>query len=120
MKITLTLLWILFIVIGIAFIAIPDIFKMYAHADKFLHILFSCLFILGPTLYFDKKSIIFSIAACIILSGFGLELIQSLLPDRKAEILDILSNLCGVTLGLIIGFLIKSGYRAGHSIKQHQ
>lgn len=86
---------------------------MQDYSDKFMHVLFASLFILGPSLYFKNVKYTFGIAFCIFLSGIGLEIIQSMLPDRKAELLDVISNITGLSLGLIIGYLLKSGYNAG-------
>lgn len=113
MKKLLIVLWAMSVLVGFAFVIVPEIIKMHGYADKFMHILFACLFILGPMLYFKNLKYTLALAACILFCGVGLEIVQSMLPDRKAELLDIVSNLTGVSLGLITGYFLKSGYNAG-------
>lgn len=106
-------LWLLLVLAALALALIPNVVKLQNGADKVLHVLVTCLLMLGPALFFRAKKYIIAFAVLMLCAGLGIELIQSLTPDRKPELLDILSNLIGTGLGLLIGYLLKSGYDAG-------
>ena len=84
--------------------------QTFPHADKLVH--FGLFFVHGffvyGTLYLSvpkqrkMTTFLYVLMACFLF-GLILELLQSLVPGRSTDLLDILFNMGGVTLG-IIGF----------------
>jgi membrane-bound lytic murein transglycosylase A len=75
------------------------------HFDKIVH--FSMYFILGILLHQileQKKRILFLVA---ILIGISIELLQTQVPFRSFELMDILANTIGAGVGILFSFLIR-------------
>ena len=104
----LTLIWALFIYIACIIpagkIPSPNGFDKIEHFAAYF--ILACLIVFGwPRISF-LKNIAFS-------SFFGIfvEFSQLLIPSRTAELLDLLANLFGASLGLIlVNYLIKKKY----------
>lgn len=109
-------LWLLLVLTAAILALTPNILKLQNSADKMLHIMMACFILLGPTILFTRKAYTYSVALLVISAGGLLEFVQYAFLDRKAEWEDFGANIIGVALGLIIGTLIRSGYRAGAKI----
>jgi len=73
--------------------------------DKFLH--FITFFILTVCFYWildatRRRVLNFTLGICTLLGGFGSEFIQNVVTNRQFDSLDILSNLIGSGLGLLL------------------
>ena len=84
----------------------------YQHLDKFIHfILFFTQSYLVTKLYFLKiKNLTFSILKVIIpfiIFCVLIEVIQIYIPYRSFDLLDLLMNIFGFTVGSIIGYFLS-------------
>ncbi|MGH1456979.1 MAG: VanZ family protein [Alphaproteobacteria bacterium] len=81
--------------------------------DKMLHLFTFCIIsTLATWKYLEHiKKLIASLCTLLCLGGI-IELIQIFVPNRTAQIEDMCSNILGITLGIIIGYLLKTGYYA--------
>lgn len=104
-------LWLLVIIAAFALAFTPNIVKLQNGADKMLHIFITCTILLGADYILTKMKFVFILAGLLLIAGCALEIIQHILPDRQAEWEDIAANIIGVTLGLLIRFFIRSGYK---------
>jgi hypothetical protein len=95
---------------------VPDLIEMGFHTDKMMHITFICLAFVWPCLSFKSWRPIFILAIGILIGGIGIEILQGFTPDRKPEIEDVIANTLGVGVGLMIGYLLRSGYYAEYNI----
>lgn len=82
---------------------------LFPHIDKLLHAgLFSIWSIAISMVYLSRDN---SKSPVITISGLCLaiatELIQAFLPDRSASILDIVADLVGVIIGIVVTFYVK-------------
>ncbi len=106
---TILLYCALTIIIIIAAIT-PDLIGEGYHADKALH-----LFIFSMAMVFftfkhtsTKKRLLY--AVILLCFGISIELIQTLTPDRNAEIGDIVADIIGIIYGFITGYFLRRGY----------
>ncbi|KAK9368588.1 hypothetical protein V1509DRAFT_623346 [Lipomyces kononenkoae] len=73
--------------------------------DKVLHFVF--FFVLTTLFYWivdtsRRRLINATIVVCILVGGIGSELVQSLVPYREFDIYDIVANILGASLALVI------------------
>jgi VanZ family protein len=90
----------------------PNFMEIGFQTDKMLHISAVCIALLWPCLTFRRWRNIMIFSALILAGGISVEILQGLTPDRQSEWGDIAANIIGICLGLIIGYLIRSGYHA--------
>ena len=105
----------------IAFLYATYIVSMTSHlvpngyyTDKALHCTAFTMIMLMVTLkkWGNWKFIILCISLCLLL-GIGTELMQHYFStNRKAQWSDMAANLTGIFLGVLIGYLIRTGYYA--------
>ncbi len=115
MKKILPLLWLLMIAVMVVLSVTPNLIYMSNHSDKMLHIIFYCLFVMAPILMSGRWQIIVPVMLGLLFLGGVIEILQSLVPGRNASFDDIYANISGAFSGLIIGYLIRSGYYAGQN-----
>lgn len=88
----------------------PNLLPMGFHTDKMLHIFvfgLAATYITWQHLKTPKKT---AVLLCVTLAaGIGIELIQTLVPNRTAQIEDIAANIIGITYGYITGYCLKTG-----------
>ena len=72
------------------------------HLDKLGHLaIFFCISLfINHTFKYGQGLITALLSA--ILFGFGIELLQEILPKRRTDILDTLANTLGIDLGVIV------------------
>ncbi|MAI06278.1 MAG: hypothetical protein CBC47_03980 [Alphaproteobacteria bacterium TMED87] len=104
----LTLIWALFIYIACimpaAKISSPKGFDKIEHFAAYF--ILTCLIVFGWPRISSLKNLTLS-----TLFGIFIEFSQLLIPSRTAELLDLLANLFGASLGLIlVNYLIKKKY----------
>ncbi len=103
------------LLIGWFFAVTPNILPMGYQTDKMLHIFIFCILSLLLTLKHgnNRKKLLIGQALILCIGGLT-EIIQIITPDRTAQIEDALSNVIGAILGMVIGYLLKTGYNAGN------
>lgn len=89
---------------------VPDFLDMGFYTDKVLHSFLVCMALLWPCLSFSRWRSVFMLCGIIFLGSLAIEGLQTLTPDRHAELGDIAANIIGIMLGLLIGWLLRSGY----------
>lgn len=112
MRKILSFFWILFIASMLALFFAPNFIVGSGYADKMLHIVTMCVFMLGPVFYIRRWPQIFGIALLTLTGVALLEWAQGFIPGRSTEIADLLANGTGILCGLFIGYLLRSGYEA--------
>jgi len=81
-------------------------------SDKMLHLLAFCLLMIWPTTTLDYlKNAIFC-GIFLLFVGIGIEILQSFIPSRTAEFMDVVYNVGGAIGGFIIGYLFRDSYQA--------
>lgn len=99
--------------------------------DKVLH--FGC-FLLATALFYavwdvDESArrhsalwrqmpLVLTFAVCFLVGGIGSEFIQSLLPYKRFDALDILANLFGSSLGLWLSYHAERRYRLDREVRR--
>lgn len=103
--------------LGVLFTAslIPDFLEAGYQTDKMLHIMTVCITIMWSFLLLERPKHTYVFSGCIFCGSLLVEGLQSFTPDRKAELGDIFANAIGISLGLLIGYLIKSGWNASRT-----
>jgi hypothetical protein len=105
-------LWMIMTAAVIMLAVTPDLVLPPGHADKAMHVTGFCLLMLYPVCAgYSRKRIIF-IALALIAIGVGIEIAQLGVASRKSSLFDALANGVGVILGVVIGYLVRSGYNA--------
>lgn len=113
MRKILSFFWGAFIVSMLVLFFTPNFIVGSGYADKMLHIVTMCVFILGPVFYVRRWAQIFGIAVLTLAIAALFEWAQGFIPGRSTEIADFLANGTGLLCGLTIGYLLRSGYEAG-------
>lgn len=106
------IVYILFLCAAFGASLIPEFIEMGFLTDKMMHVLIVCLALIWPCLNFERWRNIFILSALFLCAGAGIEILQTLTPDRHMEIEDILANITGILFGLVIGYLLRTGYYA--------
>jgi len=115
LKYLLIILWSFALVSASVLAFTHDLVKMTNGSDKTLHVMMCSLIMMGPVFLFKRKLFIIIPAIIMLCAGFGIEIIQSFMPDRNPEPGDMIANIIGVSLGIIIGKLLKTGFFSGLS-----
>ncbi|KAJ2918534.1 hypothetical protein MD484_g1805, partial [Candolleomyces efflorescens] len=68
--------------------------------------------------FWRKASLIFTGITCFFCGGILSEVVQSLLPYKQFDILDVVANLCGSSLGLFVSFHLEKYYRHRREINR--
>lgn len=106
------LLIIIILISGVILAVTPDIFPMGLYTDKALHLFtFAILSIILTWRYMEQRKKLYAALILVILMGVAIEAVQLFVPDRAAQITDIISNIAGIIYGLITGYLLKTGYK---------
>lgn len=71
-----------------------------AYADKWQHLVGLALMMLYAGMLFPRQRLRAGLG--LLLYGLGIELLQSLLPWRSAEWLDLLADASGIAVGLLL------------------
>lgn len=112
MKAFLWCVYFIYLLLVIIACFVPDLIEMGFHTDKMMHITFVCLAIIWPCICIEKWRYTLLFCGLILMGGLCVEVLQGLTPDRKTEWEDIGANIAGIAIGLLIGALLRSGYRA--------
>jgi len=109
-KLKTPLLVLVFICISMAFFIPPEICELYKnlchqfrfliYLDKVFHFLFFYNLII-VTSFPRHLFYVFILVLGFIVIGFGIEIIQTFVPNRNASINDIIANILGIICGLI-------------------
>lgn len=100
-------------------LAPADIAEDLPSSDKTAHfVAYGALMIWFSQLYLHRSRLAFAMG--FIVMGLALELLQGALGHRSFELLDILANTAGVTLGWVLGVSLFAGWlrRAEHWLRQ--
>ena len=82
----------------------------FKNADKIWHMLAYCWLSFLPHVGFkDKRRALLGSLLMIFLGG-GLELAQSLIPERDTSVLDMFANCIGIIVGIILGNILRRFY----------
>jgi len=103
----------LWFVIGIGLIAaicfmsvisVPAEVKQFMLNDKLLHVgVYGCLMGWFAQIFRHDVTRLL-LAAAFVLMGVGMEYIQSMVPSRKFEVLDMIANTCGIVLAWALAY----------------
>ncbi|TCD70317.1 hypothetical protein EIP91_003946 [Steccherinum ochraceum] len=107
----------------LAFLGFTNFSHGFPVNDKLLH--FFCLMLATAVFYFifdveddarriwywRRSPIIFTGFVCFVLGGIVSEFIQSLLPQKEFQFGDIVANILGSSLGLLIAYYLERYYR---------
>jgi VanZ family protein len=104
--------WIMAVISVIVLSLVPHLLNTAGQADKMLHIFAYCFISFIPMLLIERTKIKVCIAIGLFLMGIMNEYLQSIVGGRHSDISDAMMNGVGVILGVIVGYLIKSGYKA--------
>ncbi len=91
---------------------LPNLVEMGYQTDKMLHVFMFTLVSMPATLTGRPWQHVTAYALLLLCAGICAELVQLYLPHRSAQIGDLISNVLGISLGLLIGYLLRSGYHA--------
>jgi len=111
------------VMFALAFLGFTNFSHSLPLNDKLLH--FLCLGLATGVLYwvFDVEedarrmwfwrhsALIFTSIICLFFGGIVSEIVQSLLPYKEFQLGDILANLSGSTIGLIVSYHLERRYR---------
>lgn len=88
----------------------PDLIGQGYHTDKVLHVfVFSMAMVFFTFKHTNtKKRILY--AVILLFFGISIELVQTLTPDRNAELSDIVADIIGIIYGFITGYFLRRGY----------
>ena len=83
----------------------------FHYADKLMHSLAYLWLAFLPFAGFTLTRNVLMASLMMIPLGVGLELAQTLIPDRVASISDVIANSLGVGIGVVCGFYFRRLYR---------
>lgn len=90
----------------------PDVFPTFKHADKIVHVVaFTFLGILCFRAFWspgDKRTVCRVMVLSLVFSmlfGICIELNQYFIPYRKAETMDIVADMLGSAIGIIVALM---------------
>ncbi len=107
-------MWALFIALLLTLALVPNLFPLPTfYTDKMLHITLCTLFLIWANFKFSSPKIILSLGFALAIMGIGVELVQGMIPGRSFSPDDIAANITGIFCGMVIGYLLRSGYYAG-------
>lgn len=112
MKMIFFSLWVLCVIATVALAIKPGGIPMHTGADKMLHLLVFCILMLWPATTFDKLLNVALGAIFLFSVGLGMEYLQSFIPGRSADFMDVASNGLGILAGVVIGFLFRESYQS--------
>jgi uncharacterized protein YacL len=112
MKVVFFAFWIICVAITIGLAVMPGGLPMYPGADKMLHCLVFCILMLWPATTFDRKSNVALAAVFLLGIGILMEYLQTFIPGRSAELMDVVFDGVGLIVGTIIGFLFRDSYQS--------
>ncbi len=108
----------LWFVIGIALIAaicfmsvisVPAEVKKFLLNDKLLHVgVYGCLMGWFAQIFRHDLTRLL-LAAAFVLMGVGMEYVQSMVPSRQFEVLDMIANTCGIVLAWALAYTWMGG-----------
>jgi glycopeptide antibiotics resistance protein len=81
-------------------------------SDKFLHVLAYCVLMLPPSILLRTWKARSLVAIGLFATGVADEVLQGVLGGRHSSVEDVVANFCGIVLGLLVGRLLYSGFRA--------
>ena len=67
---------------------------------------------LWPATTFDRKSNVALAAIFLLGIGILMEYLQTFIPGRSAELMDVVFDGVGLVAGIIIGFLFRDSYQS--------
>jgi len=109
MKLFLFVIWLCSLAVVIALSVVPDVMVIENNEDKMLHVTIFCLLTLWPVMALKRHLHIGAAAAFLLLMGGAMELLQALAPERQSSFADMVANVAGIMVGLLIGYLLRSG-----------
>lgn len=117
MRVIAFAIWV-FVLLGVGALALtPGLMSMQPGADKMLHMLIFCLLMLWPAMTARKIHHAIYTALLFFSAGLCIEIMQSFVPGRNTEALDILYNTVGIITGAVIGYLLRDTYSTLKALK---
>lgn len=112
MKITFLTIWLSSLALIAAMALVPNLMAINTGADKMLHMLVFCMLMLWPAMAFERIFNIIMSMALLFSVGVGMEIMQSFVPGRESEVMDVVFNSGGIALGSMIGYLLRDAYQS--------
>jgi len=113
MKTVFMLSWLLAIAFILVMATKPETLQLnISNADKYLHVAAFAALMFLPALTFDRLRNVAIAAAALLAFGISIEIIQSYLPTRSPELMDIVSDALGVMMGGGLGFALRNLYQS--------
>ena len=109
---SLSVVWFLLILYLMIFYRSKAVGLPYQHLDKFIHFIlfFTQSYLVTKSYFLRIKNLTFSILKVIIpfiIFCVLIEVIQIYIPYRSFDLLDLLMNIFGFTVGSIIGYFLS-------------
>ncbi|HEV2201986.1 MAG TPA: VanZ family protein [Bryobacteraceae bacterium] len=82
--------------------------------DKLVHVLNYTILGGLPVVALEVLGLGVICAGAMIFFGACLELIQTLVPGRSAEVGDLVANICGVVAGVLVALVVRRALRWKH------
>lgn len=102
------------VILSVAPIGLPEVFRRMSLADKWTHFLMYAVMtlVLCADQHINRRNIAWTLTAvCGCALGIALEFVQYYLPYRSYDPLDMIANVVGIILGIIIAAAISLIFR---------
>lgn len=99
--------WLLAVGVFVAAALTQNFMIMENNEDRMLHITGFCIFMLVPTIMLPRYFHITICALAFFVLGVGIEYLQEFVPGRSSSLRDVYSDVIGIMLGLLVGYLFR-------------
>jgi VanZ family protein len=111
MRLAAVITWVFIIIVTAALAVTPDVIEIRNDEDKMLHITVFCLLTLFPIYFLSRLRHMIITILTLALFGMMIEWVQALVPGRESSYDDMLANLGGIMIGVLVGYLLRPSAR---------